>query len=176
MVIRCNFAWAVFLDVQAVVGSTSTLQPKITMPRILWTMFCFDAVLITTLYNASVMNFLISNVYKHQISSVNEIIQNYFKLSGYPFALKHIISQKEFGITNEWIRDNEFCDRIDECLNNLEFNMELAVAVNRRYIDSSPICDFVFCFDSNKVNHNFPLAFMIRKDVRHLLQYNDLLA
>lgn len=169
-------AWtSILLIVQTVVGNTSTFQPKITRVRILWTIFCFDALLITTYYNAFVMNFLISNIYKHQISSVDEIIQNDFKLSGYPFALKHLMSQKEFGMMNEGLRDNEFCDQIDECLNDLEFNMELAVAVNRRYIDSSPSRDFVFCFDSNEVNHNFPLAFLIRKDFRHLLQFNDLL-
>lgn len=163
--------WAsLFLVVQSIISNTSTFLPKITKVRIICSVLYFDALLISTYYNAFVMNFIISNIYNHQINSVDEIIQNDFKLSGFSFALKHLMSQKDLEMMNEG-----FHEQIDECLKELEFNLELAVAVNRRHIDSSSRRDLVFCFESNQVTHSYPLAFIIRKDFPHLLQFNDLL-
>lgn len=52
------------------------------------------------------------------------------------------------------------------CLNNLEFDNQLAVAVSQLYLETLPFQSKIFCFDSDKKLSKFPATFMIRRDFR----------
>lgn len=83
--------WASFiLSIQTVIGLPSPFQPEGSMLRNLHALFCFIAMLITTLYNAFTMNFLINIIYMDQISSDDEMLSKNFNLSGNLVALQHL--------------------------------------------------------------------------------------
>lgn len=83
--------WASFiLSIQTVIGYTSEFHPEGVLLRQFHIFFCFIALLITTLYNAFAMNFLLNIIYKDQISSVDEIFSKNFNLSGNPVALQYL--------------------------------------------------------------------------------------
>lgn len=83
--------WAsLILSIQTVIGLPSPFQPEGSMIRSLHVLFCFIALLITTLYNAFTMNFLINIIYNDQISSVDEIFSKNFNLSGNSVALQYL--------------------------------------------------------------------------------------
>lgn len=49
------------------------------------------------------------------------------------------------------------------------------MTTSRRHIESTHYSNSVFCFDSSQAIHKYQTTFMIRRDFRFLLQFNDLL-
>lgn len=67
------------------------------------------------------------------------------------------------------------CDDLDACLEQLNFNPKLAVAVSSEYIRSNrrfPTSNF-YCFEKDEIIYSYSLKFLVRKDFSHLHKFEQ---
>lgn len=76
-------------------GFASEYKPKFTPTRIFFGLSLFGCMIYTISTMSIMFKFITKPIYKHQIQSVQEIIDQRFHLIGDEFALQHLIRQNE---------------------------------------------------------------------------------
>lgn len=71
----------------------------------------------------------------------------------------------------------EICENMDNCLNQLNFNSKLAVAVSYEYVRRNRLfpTSNVYCFEKYEIIHSFAWKFLVSKNFSHLNQFNRFL-
>lgn len=67
------------------------------------------------------------------------------------------------------------CADIDECLQRLEFEDDLAVATSRIHVETLSLRQNIFCFDQSQNIYDYSAAFLIRRDFLMKTQFVDAL-
>lgn len=66
--------------------------------------------------------------------------------------------------SQEQIENFEVCYDIDECLQRLQFDDNLAVAASRLHVQTLELQEDIFCFDRSQNIHDYSAVFMIHRD------------
>lgn len=68
------------------------------------------------------------------------------------------------------------CPNLDDCLQLLKVNYNLAVAITRQHALNNPTIaqSDIFCFEENQNIYNYLISMYIRKDHRHFREINDI--
>lgn len=75
----------------------------------------------------------------------------------------------------EMLRNYELCNDIDDCLDQLNWRDDMAVAVPYERIQSSKLLSgsHIFCFNKNDAIYRYDLKFLIRKDFPFFNELNE---
>lgn len=80
-----------------------------------------------------------------------------------------------FQFSQEQFNSFEVCDEIDECLQRLEFDDNLAVATSRLHVQILPLYSNIFCFDQSQNVFGYYNSFMIRTDFKGKSSFNHII-
>lgn len=76
-------------------GFPNEYQPQILATRVLVSIWLFGGMIFNINFLAVILKLMDTTMYKHQIGSIQEIVDNSFKLRGDAFVLHHLKAQNE---------------------------------------------------------------------------------
>lgn len=163
-------AWkTVVFSLQTMLGVPSTFKPKGSIIRILYFATLYVQVLVVTLYNAYFISFITRRITAKQISTIDEVIQANYRVHS---------DQETIDLLNAYDKGNRFgdlksCDSMDSCLNRLQNNENMAVAVSRIFFDASNHSN-VYCFDRTQAVMSRSTVFMIQPKNPMYNEFNEI--
>lgn len=75
--------------------------------------------------------------------------------------------------SQDQIRNFEECHNIDECLDRLRIDNNLAVGTSRLYLNELKLYENIFCFEQSQNIHDFSTTFMIRREFAMKREFID---
>lgn len=145
----------------------STFNPNGVIIRLLYFATLYVQVLIVTIYNAYFFTFITRRVNEWQVSTIDELIYSNYRIYGNQRTIDHL---NESNMSDRFA-ELGVCDDLELCLNQLQHQRKLAVAMSRLYFDASKHSN-IHCFDQTQNLLTYSTVFMIRRD---LWMYDELI-
>lgn len=157
-------------------GIPCMYKPKNNANRVLFISVLFGCLIFITTFTAVLMNYARKVFYAHQIQTVSEMINGDFTLAGDHFTFAELLQQNRT-YPPDLLEKFQFCEDIDVCLNQIESNEKLAVAVSYEHVRSSLLLlkSKIHCFDKNESIQEFAVRFLVRKNFTFTNQLNDVI-
>lgn len=131
------------------------------------TWFLFMGLLIQIFWGAFSMNYLTREALQKQVRTFNDLKEYNFHLAATNVASKYLDSEQFDSI--------EICGNANQCISELNQNDRKAVAISRLYIETLPVGNQFFCFDSTQTINRHSTALLFRKDVQFRLEFERIL-
>ena len=154
-------------------GITTNFRPMSISNRIYFAISSFAGIIYVICILAFFKDVLINPMFKHQIQSIQEIVDGSFELVGDNIAFEHIKRNRD-KYSPEVIKNFKITMNLDERLSQVNENPKLAVAISLAHVQSYRL-DFpsqLYCFQNSEIIHKYALKFFIRNDFRYLKQLN----
>lgn len=179
-----DLIFCIILCYQTITQFPTMSYLKRTSNKFLFSMMLLLGFWLSTIFGAYVIVFMGQDLYATQIATIHDIIEENYRLAGNPNVLDHfkvknvvriVLLSSDFTVqpfifislyqfTPEQIHNFETCTDIDECLQRLQDDHQLAVATSRLHVKTLPMHDNIYCFDRFENIYDYSSVIMIRNN------------
>lgn len=185
-----NYIWSLMVSLASSLGLSITYEPTRSTIRVMLVFLFLYGLIMSASFNSFLISILTRPRFKPQVSSIRMAIEQEFEFAGGGVALDHYTDDSEVRTArlvnvikslqnvpsstqvSRYVRDHyKLCpNNIDECLQLLDDNVKLAVAVSRLHADNAAVIsrDRIFCFTRENNIYSYSIAMPTRVDF-HLL-------
>lgn len=176
--------YCLLLIQQTLIAFPAQFRARNCMFRFFYGLILLTSFWFTQIFCAYYVVFTSHTTFEKQIATLNEISISEFHLAGDrlttdQFWVKDVVNIHNFRydlhaqiiheiflaqFSQEQIKDFEVCHDIDECLQRLKFDDNLAVAASRLHVQTQPFQEDIFCFDKSQNVYDYSAVFLIQRN------------